>query len=54
MPVTGFQSYRLPCEVTGIRAMLHQRNPADGFGIPPSPFETIVENAIATTLHLVR
>lgn len=50
--VTGFQVYRLPCDVTGIRAMLHQRN--NGLLTPPTASETIVENTLATSWHLVR
>src|SRR5258706_9114819 len=39
--VTGFRVYRLPCEVTGLRVMLHMRN--NGSGPPPTPTETIAE-----------
>jgi hypothetical protein len=47
--VTGFRVYRLPCEVTGIRAMLHMRN--NGLIAPPTPTETIAEATL--TRHLV-
>src|SRR5260370_17883 len=33
--VTGFRVFRLPCDVTGLRAMLHVRN--NGLMIPPTP-----------------
>jgi hypothetical protein len=39
--VTGFQVYRLPCDVAGIRAMLHMRN--NGLLIPPTSSETVAE-----------
>src|SRR5262245_19783019 len=50
--VTGFQIYRLPCDVTGFRAMLHMRN--NGLLVPPSASETISENSVATTVRLVQ
>jgi hypothetical protein len=50
--VSGFQIYRLPCDVTGFRAMLHMRN--NGLLIPPTPSETVAESTAATTLHLLR
>jgi hypothetical protein len=50
--VTGFQIYRLPCDVTGFRAMLHMRN--TGSLIPPSPSETIAEKVVSTALRLLR
>jgi hypothetical protein len=50
--VTGFRLYRLPCEVTGIRAMLHMRN--NGLGIPPIPSETIAEATFSTSYHIRR
>jgi hypothetical protein len=49
LTVTGFRVYRLPCEVTGIRAMLHMRN--NGLIAPPLPSETIAEATLAR--HLV-
>ncbi len=39
--ITGFQVYRVPCDVTGVRAMLHQRN--NGLLVPPNASETIAE-----------
>jgi len=50
--VSGFQIYRLPCDVTGFRAMLHMRN--NGLLVPPSASETISENSLATTVRLVQ
>jgi hypothetical protein len=50
--VTGFQVYRLPCEVTGIRAMLHMRN--NGLRLPPTPTETIAEATLPVRLSLRR
>jgi len=49
--VTGFTVYRLPCDVTGIRAMLHMRN--NGLFAPPTPSETVVE-ATALVSFLLR
>ena len=42
--VTGFRVYRLPCDVTGLRAMLHTRN--NGLAAPPTPSETIAEATV--------
>lgn len=39
--ITGFQVFRLPCEVTGVRAMLHTRS--GGLLTPPVPADTIAE-----------
>lgn len=50
--VTGFRVYRLPCEVTGIRAMLHMRN--NGLFAPPTPTETIAEATVDTRFLLDR
>ena len=50
--VTGFRVYRLPCEVTGIRAMLHMRN--NGLLIPPTPSETIAEATLPGSLQIRR
>lgn len=50
--VTGFRVYRLPCEVTGIRAMLHMRN--NGLIAPPLPSETIAEATLAQSLQIRR
>jgi hypothetical protein len=50
--VTGFRVYRLPCEVTGLRIMLHTRN--SGQFAPPSPSETIAEAIVPLRFRLVR
>jgi hypothetical protein len=50
--VKGFQVYRLPCDVTGIRAILHMRN--NGLLIPPTPSETIAEATLAVSYHIER
>jgi len=51
-PITGFQVYRLPCEVTGLRVMLHTRN--SGSLTPPTPAETVVESTLSVNYHLTR
>jgi hypothetical protein len=50
--VTGFQVYRLPCDVTGFRAMLHMRN--NGLLLPPTASETIAEAALPTRFQIRR
>jgi hypothetical protein len=50
--VTGFRVYRLPCDVTGIRVMLHTRN--NGLFAPPTPSETIAETIVPLRFRLVR
>ncbi|HEX6737828.1 MAG TPA: hypothetical protein VF310_06145 [Vicinamibacteria bacterium] len=50
--VTGFQVYRLPCRVTGIRAMLHTRT--GGALTPPRPDETIAEATSTVRFELRR
>ncbi|PYQ23806.1 MAG: hypothetical protein DMF81_07605 [Acidobacteria bacterium] len=50
--VTGFQVFRLPCEVTGIRAMLHMRN--NGSLTPPTPSETIAEATFPMSFQIRR
>jgi len=49
--VTGFQLV-LPCDVTGIRAILHTRN--NGLLIPPTPAETIAEATIPVSFRIQR
>jgi hypothetical protein len=41
--ISGFQVYRLPCTVTGIRAYLHTRN--NGLLIPPTASEAAAEGS---------
>ena len=50
--VTGFQIYRVPCDVTGVRAMLHMRN--NGLLVPPTSTETIAESTTAMRFRLLR
>jgi hypothetical protein len=51
--ITGFQVYRLPCDVTGLRVMLHARSDTH-LGLPPSPAETIVEATLPVNIALRR
>ena len=48
--VTGFRVYRLPCDVTGIRAILHMRN--NGNLMPATGADVIAEAVLPTTLYL--
>jgi hypothetical protein len=50
--VTGFQVYRLPCDVTGVRAMLHTRN--NGVLTPPTTAETIAEATLPASFQIRR
>lgn len=50
--VTGFQVYRLPCDVTGIRAMLHLRQ--GGLLIPPTATQTLAEGILPVLYYLRR
>ena len=43
--VSGFQVFRIPCDVTAIRAMLHIRN--NGLLTPPTPAETLADSTFA-------
>lgn len=43
--VSGFQVFRVPCEVTSIRAWLHTRN--TGLLIPPTESETIASGSLS-------
>ena len=42
--ISGFQVYRLPCQVTGVRAFLHTRN--SGLLTPPTASETVAEGTM--------
>jgi hypothetical protein len=44
--------YRLPCDVTGIRAMLHMRN--NGLLTPPDPTETVAEATFPVSFRIER
>lgn len=48
--VTGFQIYKLPCDVTSIRAMLHNR--IGGQLFPPRPSEAVVEATLVVSYQL--
>src|SRR5687767_8168237 len=50
--ITGFRVYRLPCDVTGFRAILHTRNSQDLN--PPSAEQTIAEATVSTPIQLRR
>lgn len=45
--VTGFQVFGRPCNVTGIRAMVHLRN--SGLLTPPTATETIAEATVSAS-----
>jgi hypothetical protein len=51
--ITGFQVYRLPCDVTALRVMLHSRSDTH-LAIPPSAAETIVEATLPVSIALRR
>lgn len=48
--VTGFRVYRLPCQITGVRAILHRRPASTGLGAPPNADQIIVETAAPAQL----
>lgn len=48
--ISGFQVYRLPCEVTGVRVMLHTRN--SGLLTPPGGAETVIEKTLAVRYQI--
>jgi hypothetical protein len=48
--VTGFSVFRLPCEVTGVRAVLHRRRASTGLLGPPPPDQVIVETTVPAQL----
>jgi hypothetical protein len=50
--VGGFQVFRLPCDVTGVRAVLHTRD--SRLLTPPLPSETIAEATAAVRWELRR
>ena len=50
--VTGFQIFRLPCQVTGIRAVFHTRDNPNLGGIPPANF--IVADATLPVVYGLR
>ncbi|MET0555191.1 MAG: hypothetical protein ABW221_19265 [Vicinamibacteria bacterium] len=50
--VSGFDVYRLPCQVTGVRAILHRRPRSTGLLFPPSADQIIVEATAPAQLLL--
>jgi hypothetical protein len=50
--VTGFQVYKLPCDVTGVQAFFHTRN--NGLLIPPTAAETIAEATAPAAFQIRR
>jgi hypothetical protein len=48
--ITGFRVYRLPCDVTGFRAMLHMRN--NGNLMPPAGADLIAEMSVPTNIRI--
>jgi hypothetical protein len=50
--VTGFRVFRLPCDITGLRIMLHTRN--DGRSAPPNESETVAQAIVRLPFRLVR
>jgi hypothetical protein len=51
MTISGFQVFRLPCEVTGVHAFLHTRN--SGNLTPPISTDTVAEGSMSVSYHLV-
>lgn len=49
--VTGFQVYRLPCEVTSVRAIFHTRDDPHVGGIPPVSF-IVADTTMAAVYQL--
>jgi hypothetical protein len=50
--ISGFQVYRLPCQVTGVRAFLHTRN--NGALTPPTTSETVAEGTMSVNYTVQR
>jgi hypothetical protein len=51
--VTGFQVFRLPCTVSGLRVMFHTRDNVH-LGLPPTAAETLVEVTVPTNFTIRR
>ena len=49
--ITGFQVFRIPCDVVGLRAMLHTR--IGGQLFPPPPAQTIAETTLPISFRIV-
>lgn len=53
LSITGFQIFRLPCDVTAIRAYLTTRDTRHGGLLsPPTPNETVASSAVTATYQL--
>jgi hypothetical protein len=50
--ITGYRVYRVPCDVTGVRVMLHWRN--SGLFAPPGPEYTIAETIVPVNIPIRR
>jgi hypothetical protein len=49
--ITGFQVFTVPCEVTGIRAVLNTRDDLQQGGVPPSNF-IVADATLPVVYHL--
>jgi hypothetical protein len=49
--ITGFQVSRVPCDVVGVRAMLHTR--IGGALFPPPPDQTVAEATLPVSLRIL-
>ena len=49
--ITGFQVFRVPCDVVGVRAMLHTRMTGQLF--PPAPDQTVAEATLPVSLRIL-
>jgi len=48
--ITGFQVFRLPCDVTSLHAYLHTRN--TGLLTPPISTDIVAEGTINVSYHI--
>jgi hypothetical protein len=48
--VSGFQVYRLPCQVVAVRAYLHTRN--SGLLVPPNASETAAQGSVTASFTI--
>jgi hypothetical protein len=49
--VTGFQVFTLPCEVTGLRAILNTREDLHQGGVPPTSL-IVADTTLPVVYHL--
>jgi hypothetical protein len=53
--VTGFRVYQLPCDVTGIRAILHTHGDPSGLGLgPPGADEILAETTVPVSFRILQ